>query len=440
MNIDTLINARWVIPVSPDNLVLDDHSVAIQGGRILEVLPSPEAREKYTPTHEQDLGKHALIPGLINAHTHASMSLLRGLADDMPLMTWLTEHIWPAEARWISEEFVADGTRLAVAEMLRGGITRFNDMYFFPDVTGRVTAAAGMRAVVGLIMVDFPSAWASGPDEYVHRGLEVHDQFRGNGLITTAFAPHAPYSVSNAPLEKIRTLSDELDIPIHMHVHETNEEVKQGLSQYGNRPFERLDALGLVTPALMAVHMTQLKDDELQRVADAGANVIHCPESNLKLASGFCPVTGLLEAGVNVALGTDGAASNNDLNLFSEMRTAALLAKGLARDASVLPAAQALRMATLNGAIALGIADQTGSIEPGKAADLTAVDLGDPETQPVYHPLSQLVYATGRDKVSDVWVAGKQLVRDKALTTMDTEEILSCAQEWRARIAESDRE
>ena len=438
MNIDTLINARWVIPVSPDDRVLDDHSVAIQGGRILEILPSLEARRKYIPALEQDLGNHALIPGLINAHTHASMSLLRGLADDMPLMTWLNEHIWPAEARWISEEFVADGTRLAVAEMLRGGITCFNDMYFFPDVTGRVTAAAGMRAVVGLIMVDFPSAWASGPDEYVHRGLEVHDQFRGNSLITTAFAPHAPYSVSNAPLEKIRTLSDELDIPVHMHVHETREEVKQGLGQFGNRPLERLDALGLVTPALMAVHMTQLEDDELQRVAESGANVVHCPESNLKLASGFCPVARLLEAGVNVALGTDGAASNNDLNLFSEMRTAALLAKGLANDASALPAAQALRMATLNGAIALGIDDQTGSIEPGKAADLTAVDLGDPETQPVYHPVSQLVYATGRDKVSDVWVAGKQLLRNKALTTMDTEEILSCTREWRNRIAESD--
>jgi len=283
------------------------------------------------------------------------------------------------------------------------------------------------------------TCWTSVFSPAVNRGLEVHDQFRGNSLITTAFAPHAPYSVSNAPLEKIRTLSDELDIPIHMHVHETNEEVKQGLSRYGNRPFERLDDLGLVTPALMAVHMTQLQDNELQRVADAGASVVHCPESNLKLASGFCPVTKLLKAGVNVALGTDGAASNNDLNLFSEMRTAALLAKGLANDASALPAEQALRMATLNGAIALGIADQTGSIEPGKAADLTAVDLGDPETQPVYHPLSQLVYATGRDKVSDVWVAGKQLLRDKALTTMDTEEILSCAREWRTRIAESDR-
>ena len=200
MNIDTLINARWVIPVSPDNLVLDDHSVAIQGGRILEVLPSPEAREKYTPTHEQDLGKHALIPGLINAHTHASMSLLRGLADDMPLMTWLTEHIWPAEARWISEEFVADGTRLAVAEMLRGGITCFNDMYFFPDIAARAAAHCGMRASIGLIVLDFPTIWARDADEYISKGLAVHDQYRSDPLITTLFAPHAPYTVSDKPL------------------------------------------------------------------------------------------------------------------------------------------------------------------------------------------------------------------------------------------------
>lgn len=439
LNIETLIHARWVIPVAPDDQVLEHHALAIQAGRILEILPSDQAREKYQPDTVDELTQHALIPGLINAHTHASMSLLRGLADDMPLMTWLNEHIWPAEGRWVNEEFIADGTRLAVAEMLRGGTTCFNDMYFFPEVTGMVSAAAGMRAVVGLILIDFPSAWASGPDEYISRGLEVHDQFRSHGLITTAFAPHAPYSVSDEPLERMRTLADELDPPpfIHMHVHETQDEITQSMEKFGKRPLQRLQDLGLLSPSLIAVHMTQLNSDEIAQFADSGASIVHCPESNLKLASGFCPVAELHQAGVNIALGTDGAASNNDLDMFSEMRTAALLAKGVAGDASAIPAATALRMATLNGAIALGIADETGSLEPGKAADITAVDLGGIETQPIYHPLSQLVYATGRDKVSDVWVAGKQVVHNGELTTLDKHEILARTVEWQEKIREN---
>ncbi|HHH39725.1 MAG TPA: TRZ/ATZ family hydrolase, partial [Sedimenticola sp.] len=392
-------------------------------------------RKRYRPREERALPRHALIPGLVNAHTHAAMSLLRGLADDLPLMTWLNEYIWPAEKQWVSEEFVADGTRLAIAEMVRGGTTCFNDMYFFPDQAGRVAAAAGMRAVVGLILIDFPSAWAENADDYLRRGLEVHDQFRNDALISTAFAPHAPYTVSDPPLERVRVLADELEIPVHMHLHETRDEVKQGLARDGVRPLKRLAELGLLSPALAAVHMTQLQPEEIARFAESGGSVIHCPESNLKLASGFCPVADLLRAGVNVALGTDGAASNNDLDLFSEMRTAALLAKGVAMDASVLPAARALRMATLNGARALGLAGETGSLEPGKAADITAVDLGGLQSQPLYSPLSQLVYATGREQVSDVWVAGRQLLRDRQLLTLDAEEILARAREWRRRIA-----
>ena len=438
MNIDTLLNARWIIPVNPSDELLENHSLAIQAGHIVEILPTKHAEQKYKAKHSQALDQHALIPGLINAHTHTSMSLLRGLADDMPLMTWLNEHIWPAEGRWISEEFIADGTRLAVAEMLLSGITCFNDMYFYPDVTGRVAAAAGIRAVIGLIMIDFPSTWASGPEEYLHRGLQVHDLFRNSSLISTAFAPHAPYSVSDRPLERIRTLADELIIPIHMHVHETVDEVNQGIKQYGKRPLERLFELGLVSPSLIAVHMTQLEDAELKRFSDSGANIVHCPESNLKLASGFCPAVRLLDAGVNVALGTDGAASNNDLDMFSEMRTAALLAKGVVKNASALPARSALRMATINCAKALGIADITGSLETGKVADIVAVSLGGLESQPVYNPISQLVYATGRDSVTDVWVAGKQLLRRRVLTTLDTKEILSRTQSWRDKIAESD--
>lgn len=436
MNIDTLIFPQWIIPVVPDQQVLEEHALAIHGGTILEILPAEQARTQYQPKSVHELLRHALIPGLINAHTHASMSLMRGLADDLPLMSWLNEHIWPVEGRWVNEEFIADGTRLAVAEMLRGGTTCFNDMYFFPEVTGKVCAAVGMRAVVGLIIIDFPSAWASGPDEYIRRGLEVHDQFRNHSLISTAFAPHAPYTVSDQPFERIRVLADELEIPIHMHVHETRDEISHGISRYGNRPIERLRQLGLISPALTAVHMTQLEAEEIDLFTESGASVVHCPESNLKLASGFCPVEKLHRAGINIAIGTDGAASNNDLDMFSEMRSAALLAKGVADNASAIPAHTALRMATLNGAIALGMGERTGSLEPGKAADITAVDLGSLETQPIYHPISQLVYATGRDKVTDVWIAGKQVLHNRRLTTLDQREIISRAAEWRGRISE----
>jgi len=427
--IDTLIHARWIIPVEPTNIALDNHAIALHNGRIVDILPSPDAEEKYQPDTVQRFLQHALIPGLINAHTHASMSLLRGLADDLPLMTWLNEHIWPAEQRWISEEFIADGTRLAVAEMLKGGTTCFNDMYFFPEITGKVSAHANIRSVVGLILIDFPSAWASDPDDYLQKGLDVHDQFRGHPLITTAFAPHAPYTVSDAPLERARTLADELEIPIHMHVHETAHEVEEGEKQNGKRPLQRLDELGLLSPALTAVHMTQLKDDEIARFAECGASVVHCPESNMKLASGSCPTAKLIDAGVNVALGTDGAASNNDLDMLSEMRSAALLGKSVAGDASAIPANISLQMATLNGARALGIASEVGSLKVGKSADITAIDLGTLEAQPVYHPISQLVYATGRHQVTDVWVAG----------TSRTGEIIEKAREWREKIAQSDK-
>jgi 5-methylthioadenosine/S-adenosylhomocysteine deaminase len=362
------------------------------------------------------------------------MSLLRGLADDLPLMTWLNEHIWPAEGRWVNEEFVHDGSQLAIAEMLLGGTTCFNDMYFFPDVTGRAADAAGIRAVVGLIAIDFPTVWAADADAYLRKGLEVHDQFRGNGLIHTAFAPHAPYSVADGLLERIRILADELELPIHIHLHETHDEIVQGLQQHGNRPLQRLQELELLSPSLLAVHMTHLEEAEIDLFARGGGHVVHCPESNLKLASGFCPVARMMKAGINVALGTDGAASNNDLDMFSEMRTAALLAKGVAADASAVPAARALSMATINGAKALGLATETGSLEIGKSADLVAVDLHRLQTQPVYHPISQLVYATGREQVQQVWVGGRQLVRKGELTTLDQSKLLSRAAHWHNRI------
>jgi 5-methylthioadenosine/S-adenosylhomocysteine deaminase len=433
--VDTLIHSRWIAPVEPPATLLEHHTVAIHEGRILDILPTEQALRSYTAGVEHSLHRHLLVPGLINTHTHAAMSLLRGLADDLPLDEWLNDHIWPAESRWVNEEFVHDGTQLAMAEMLRGGTTCFNDMYFFPDISARAAAHCGMRASVGLIVLDFPTVWAHDADEYISRGLAVHDQFRGDPLIKTLFAPHAPYTVSDKPLEHIRVLADELDIGIHMHVHETADEVDKAIELTGKRPLERLHDLGLLSPAMLAVHMTQLSAEEIDLYAASGGHMVHCPESNLKLASGFCPIQALSAAGINVALGTDGAASNNDLDMIGEMHTAALLGKAVSGDASALPAAAILEMATLNGARALGIDADTGSLLPGKWADITAVCLDTIETQPVYNPVSQLVYACGREQVTDVWVAGRHLLKERRLTTLDSNDILERSRDWRARIS-----
>ena len=432
--IATLLNARWIIPVEPEGLVLEHHALAMDGGRILAMLPQAEAATRYQAETRLTLNRHVLMPGLINAHTHASMTLLRGLADDLPLMNWLQDHIWPAEARWVDPEFVRDGTQLAVAELLRGGTTCFNDMYFFPEATATVAREAGIRACVGLIALDFPTAYARSLDEYLAKGLALHETLRSEPLLHTALAPHATYTVSAPALERIGRLAADLNLPVHIHVHETAAEVADFQARQGCRPLQRLEEIGLLSPRLLAVHMTQLEPGEIERLAQVGAHVAHCPESNLKLASGFCPVARLDAAGVNIALGTDGAASNNDLDLFGELRTAALLGKGVAGDASVLPAARILRMATLNGARALGLAHETGSLEPDKSADVIAVDLGEPETEPVYHPLSQLVYAVSRRQVSDVWVAGQRVLADRRLTTLDLNEIVHKARNWRDRI------
>jgi len=435
---DFVLRPRWVVTVDDADRVLSDHAVGVRDGRILDIVPGDEAGAHWPDAEVQSMRDHALMPGLVNAHTHAAMSLLRGLADDLPLQEWLHEHIWPAEGRWVDERFVHDGVELAFAEMLAGGTTCLNDMYFFPEVTARLAAETGMRATVAMILLDFPTQYAQGPDEYFQKGLALHDRYRNHPLVRTAFGPHAPYTVSDEPLERLRTYADELEVPIQMHVHETAFECDSSVREHGTRPLARLERLGLLSPALAAVHMVHLDDDEIAAVARAGASVIHCPESNLKLASGFCPVEKLRAAGINVALGTDGAASNNDLDMFGEMRSAALLAKAVAGDAAAVPAEYALRMATINGARAMGIDDITGSIEAGKAADLVAVNLGMLETQPVFDVTSQLVYSAGRHQVSDVWVAGRQQVRDGRLVTLDAADIRARAESWQARIAASD--
>lgn len=436
MKIKLLIIPQWIITVNPDNQVLTQHAVAIHEDKLLNILPVEDAKNLYDAEETVVLPQHALLPGLINAHTHAAMALLKGLADDLPLMAWLQEHIWPAEAKWANAEFVYNGTQLAIAEMLRSGTTCFNDMYFFPEAAVQAVTEAGIRASIGMIMIDFPTAWGNGPQDYLAKGLKLREELQHNALISTVFAPHAPYTVSDQPLQELHTHAETLNIPIHMHVHETAFEVQQAQEQTDERPLARLARLGLLDRHFLAVHMTQLTSDEIRLLGEKGVNVIHCPESNLKLASGFCPIAELTQAGVNVALGTDGNASNNDLDMLGEMHTAALLAKAVAHDASAIPASQALRMATINGAKALGLDKIVGSLEVGKAADIIAVDLGGLDSQPLYDPVSHLVYCTTRQQVTHVWVAGKLLLNNRQLTTLDERALIAKAHAWQTKIGE----
>jgi 5-methylthioadenosine/S-adenosylhomocysteine deaminase len=434
MIVDTLIHSRWIIPVEPASVTYEYHSLAIDKGRIIDILPTELARQKYQGTATENLDTHALLPGFINCHTHAAMTLMRGIADDLPLKEWLENHIWPFEQKWMSEAYVRDGTDLAIAEMILGGTTCFNDMYFFPDITAQQAVQHGIRACVGLIVIDFPTIWAENSGAYITKGLDIHDQFRHQPLITTTFAPHAPYTVSDDPLQKIRVLADELEIPVTMHLHETLHEVDHALTTSGQRPLQRLHNLGLLNPSFIAVHMTQLTSEEISLFAESGAHIVHCPESNLKLASGFCPVSQCIDAGINIALGTDGAASNNDLDMLGEMRTAALLGKAVAQNASSIPAMTALRMATINGAKALGLEHEIGSLTVGKSADVIAIDLDYLETLPLYCPLSQIVYAANRQQITHAWVAGKQLLKQRQLTTVNLRALKERITEWQHRL------
>jgi 5-methylthioadenosine/S-adenosylhomocysteine deaminase len=431
---DTLIEARWVVPVEPDGVVLERHAVVVTQGRIEAVLPIADAQARYRPAETVVLAEHVLIPGLVNLHTHAAMTVMRGFADDLPLMEWLREHIWPAETKHASPELVYDGTLLACAEMIAGGVTCANDMYFFPEDAARAFLDSGMRGAVGLIAVEFPTAYANDPDEYIAKGVALRDRMSDESMLSFCLAPHAPYTVSDATFTRLGTLAEELDVPIHVHLHETDDELVQSLRHFGVRPIERLRALGLLTPRLIAVHSVHLAPHEIELLARHGCHVAHCPSSNLKLASGLAPVAAMLDAGINVGFGTDGAASNNRLDVFQEMRTAALLAKGVSGRAEALPAHQALRCATLGGAQALGLDARIGSITPGKEADLAAIFLGGTGTQPCYDPVSHLVYAAGREHVSHVWGRGVLLLRDRWLTRIDPRELEKRTALWHNKL------
>ncbi len=435
---DTLIAPRWCVPVEPANVVLTDHAVVVNDGRITDVLPLADAREKYQPSAFIEKPDHVLIPGLVNTHTHAAMTLMRGLADDMPLEAWLEKGIWPVEKRWVSAEMVRDGTELAIAEMIAGGTTCFSDQYFFPEIVAETAVDLQMRAMVGTPIIEFPTAWASDASEYMNKASDlVHDPYVDHPLISTCFAPHSTYALSDESFVELRVLADQLDVRIQIHLHETAAEITTAIERTGKRPFDRLNELGIVNPSLLAIHCVHMNDTEIEIFAESGVNIAHCPRSNLKLASGIAPVTKYREGGVNVAIGTDGAASNNTLDMLAEMRKTALLAKTSASDASAISASEALRMATLDGATALGLARETGSIESGKWADLCCVDLNRLHSQPVYDPVSQLVYTARADQVTDVWIAGKHQLDNGRLTQINTDSLLERCNEWRDRFAAS---
>lgn len=432
---DTLISPRWCVPVTPENTVLCDHSVVISDGRIVDILPTGEAQNKYQPSVIAEKPDHVLIPGFVNAHTHAAMTLMRGMADDLPLTIWLREGIWPVEKRWVSPEMVRDGTELAIAEMIRGGTTCFSDQYFFPEIVAETALDLNMRAMIGTPVIEFPTAWANDATECMTKASDlVHDPYRSHPLISTCFAPHSTATVSDESFLQLRVLADQLDVGIQIHLHEAVSDIVEAIAETGRRPFDRLQEMGLVNSSLLAVHSVHLTDSEIEAFALAGVNIAHCPRSNLKLASGIAPLAKYRAAGINVALGTDGAASNNTLDMLSEMRYASLLAKGTALDATALSANNALRMATLEGASALGLAHEIGSIEAGKWADLVSIDLNRLHSQPVYDPVSQLVYTARSDQVSDVWVAGKHQLENGELTHIDVGGLLQRSDEWRNRI------
>tara|TARA_B100000686_G_C16703481_1_gene924846 strand:+ start:84 stop:1400 length:1317 start_codon:yes stop_codon:yes gene_type:complete len=435
MEVDLIIKGKWTIPIVPRGQLLKDHAIVVKGKRIIALCPIIEAEKQYTAKQCVTLSEHALIPGLINTHGHAPMALLRGTADDIPLQEWLEKKIWPLEAKLVNRAFVSDGATLAIAEMIRSGTTCFADMYFFPDEVAKVAISSGLRVQLASPVLDVPTIWAQDANEYILKATQLHDDYRDHDIVSTAFGPHAPYTVSDVALTKVGMLAEELDIPIHMHVHETDLEIKQAVANDGRRPIQRLYDLGLITPRLNCVHATQLIEEEIQLLAQHNVNVLHCPESNMKLASGFCPADSLIKNGVNLGLGTDGGASNNDLNMFMEMRSAALLGKAVSRNASAIPAYLALEMATINGAIALGLDANIGSLEVGKYADITAIDLTAPNTLPENNPLSHLVYSVQASQVSHVWCAGRLLLENRKLNTLDINKIINIAQDWQFKIS-----
>lgn len=432
--VDTIIQPRWIVPIEPHNTYLENHALIIRAGRIENILPQTAVAETYTAKETINLPEHVVLPGLINTHTHSPMTLFRGMADDLSLHDWLQNHIWPAEKKWLSSEFCYDGTLLAILEMLRSGTTCFNENFFYAESIAQVAADMGMRAAIGGFVIDFPSSYAKSLSEYLEKAEQLYAQWHNHPLITTSICPHAPYSVSDASFLEVKKLAEKYQLKIHLHLHETEYEIQESIKTYNKRPIQRMYDLGVLTSNTQCIHMTAITKDDIALLQKTGAHIVHCPESNLKLASGFAPIYQFQQANINVAIGTDGPASNNDLDMFAEMQTAALVGKAVAQNPSALDAATCLRMATLNGAVAMGLNDHIGSLVPGKAADIIAVDLADLNTQPIYNPISHLVYAVNSRQVSDVWIAGKRLLENFQFANADKNAILNTARKWQEKI------
>ena len=436
-----MIEARWVLPIVPKNTLLEHQAVIVHIGVIVNICTIEHAHGYYEAAEIIKVAEHVLMPGLINLHTHAAMNLMRGLADDLPLMPWLESHIWPAEAQFLSANFVKEGTLLACAEMLSGGITTFNDMYFYPEAAAQACLQIGLRANLGLVVLEFSTKYASNASSYIEKGTQTRDALKNEPLLSFSFAPHAPYTVSDETFLEINILAEQLEMGIHTHLHETLEEISQSKQTHGLTPIARFAKLGLLGANTTLAHCVHLEPIEIQMLADNGCHIAHCPSSNLKLGSGIAPIDEYLKRGINVGLGTDGAASNNRLDMFTEIRLAALLAKGVSRDATAISAHQALEMATINGARALKLEDKIGSIEIGKLADLIAIDLSGFNVQPCYDPISHLVYVAGREQVSHCWVNGdlkynKPKHSEGVFSDIEPQELEEIIANWQTKLTE----
>lgn len=435
-SVDLIIEARWIAVLNAEYELLENYAVVVNAQTIVDIQPISEVRRQYIAKEYSNLDEHILIPGLINLHTHAAMNLMRGIADDLPLMQWLNQYIWPTERAVVFDEYVKDASLHACAEMLAGGITCFNDMYFYPSATAAAVNQSGMRASLGLVVTEFATNYASDADDYLQKGFEAHDSWRNNPMISSVIAPHAPYTVSDKTFEKVLTYAEQLGLGIHTHLHETLNEISQSEAEFGVRPMQRLASLGLLGPGFLAAHGVHLLPQEIDLLNEYGCHIAHCPSSNLKLGSGIAPVSALIAQQVNVGLGTDGAASNNRLDMFAEMRMAALLAKGITEDPTVLPAIQVLKMATINAAKALGLDEKIGSIEIGKQADICAVKLSDLMVSPCYDPISHLVYTCGREHVTHTWVAGELKYSNGIYANIEPMELKEIVKKWQPKLVQ----
>ncbi|MAR99939.1 MAG: N-ethylammeline chlorohydrolase [Nitrosomonadales bacterium] len=432
--VSTIISATWIYTSNSKNELLSNYSIVIKNDKIIDLVLQDEVFEKYEANEVYQLTDHIITPGLINTHTHVAMSLFKGFADDLPLQDWLNNYIWPAEKKFVNSQFVKEGSILALSEMIKSGITTYNDMYFFPDSTAEASKDLGIRSNIGLVVLDFPTNYASDPEDYLAKGFNFRDKWRNEDLISTSIAPHAPYSVSDKAFNLINTYSEELDINIHIHLHETILEIEDSIEKYGITPIQRLNNLGIIGPSMIAAHCVHLNEQDLSILTSNKVNIVHNPSSNMKLGSGIADVTKMLKQNLNVSLGTDSSASNNRLDIIEEMRLAALLIKGKTKSPELLSAVQAINMATINGAKALGLDSLIGSIEINKKADLISIDLNSITAQPIYNPLSTLVYSSSRSDVDYVWINGDIKLKDKKLINIDEDKIIQIAKKWQTKI------